>query len=524
MELLILLNLLLSTRPVKAMDLVIFHYHMLPGGVGTVVRRAVEALAAHPGPVRKIRLVTGRIAERDRTALQRFAEIDLVPEVDYDEGGNRGGRAWVREAEELSASLVRRFGEGAPVWWIHNFHLGRNLRFTRAILSLAQSADSPLMILQPHDFPEAGRYANLADLDRLIRLPLYPVTPRVRYALLNPRDFAILKKAGIPEENLFLLENPAPAVLERPPRKRRKRDLKQRLFGEANADLPVLLYPVRAIRRKNVLEAGLIARISETPARMLVTLPGVSRPERRYSALVESAFGSGLVPGEFAAGLARPGTSLETLAYSSDMVLSSSIQEGFGYFFIQAVQWGLPLLARRLDTTDGFTDVFKGYPASFYAEVLCPVDSRRRSRHLSLYRDKLTRLAKLFPAAALERLEGEIEGVFGGGPVDFSYLDAGAQLAILRDASTSQSMRWELRECNRELVSELKAMLAERPGPEAGRIEKRFGPAAYAARIHRLLSSFSRRGTRETGVNADSIGRRVREEFAKKEYLRLLYD
>jgi hypothetical protein len=505
------------------MNLVIFHYHMLPGGVGTVIRRGIEALNADPGPIEKIKLVTGRIAERDYEELARSVEIELIPEIDYEDRGNRGGRGWRQSADALSASLRERFGGDSAIWWIHNFHLGRNLRFTRAILGLAASPGGPFMILQPHDFPEAGRYVNLEGLDRLMGLPLYPVGPRVRYALLNLHDLRILETAGVPRRNLFLLENPAPAVAAEQPARRERLALKERLFNTSDAGLPALLYPVRAIRRKNVLEAGLIARMSEAPVRMLVTLPGVSKPERGYSRLVEAAFRSGLIPGEFAAGLVRPDTSLETLAQACDMVVSSSIQEGFGYFFVQAVQWGLPLLARRLDTTEGFADIFKNYPASFYAGVYCPVEDRQRRRLRFLYKEKLGRLAKLLPAAAQARLQSEIDGVFAGGSVDFSYLDPRAQLETLKAASESESMRRGLRECNRGLIASMNALLAARPRPAASRIEKRFGPAEYAARIHRLLSSFSRGGTRETHGSADSIERRIREEFARKEYVRLLF-
>lgn len=72
------------------------------------------------------------------------------------------------------------------------------------------------MILQPHDFPEAGRYRNLAALDRLVSLPLYPDGPRVRYALVNPRDLGLLRDAGIDATSLFLLENPVAPTMEEP--------------------------------------------------------------------------------------------------------------------------------------------------------------------------------------------------------------------------------------------------------------------------------------------------------------------
>ena len=53
--------------------------------------------------------------------------------------------------------LQERFGGDNAVWWVHNYHLGKNPLFTEALLRLAADPRGPRLVLQPHDFPEAGQ-------------------------------------------------------------------------------------------------------------------------------------------------------------------------------------------------------------------------------------------------------------------------------------------------------------------------------------------------------------------------------
>ena len=352
------------------MDLVIFHHHLLPGGVTSVITQAVEALRAHSRRVSRIRVVAGRVPEP--APLPEGAEIIRMPEIDYSSPGLFDRVFRETRARRLADALMEKFGGGGPVWWIHNYHLGKNPLFTEAILRVAEAPNAPRLILQPHDFPEAGRQANLRALEAVVRRPLYPLGPRVRYALINRRDLHLLKEAGVPASRLFLLENPVSSPREAPPRAEDARALRSRLLPDSDPGDPTLLYPVRSIRRKNVLEAGMLLRLVDSPLRLLVTLPGVSRPEMAYSGIVSEAFRSGLIRGEFGTGVQRPEVSIGQLAAACDMVVSTSVQEGFGYLFIHALQWGRPLLARQLDTVPDPGGLYDGYPASFYSGFSLP--------------------------------------------------------------------------------------------------------------------------------------------------------
>ncbi len=84
---------------------------------------------------------------------------------------------------------------------------------------------------------------------------------------------------------------------------------------------PLLLYPVRTVRRRNVLEAGL-----------LVSLPGLKRTEIVYSRLVEQCFHEGLIPGLWGIGedLAEAGLSFRDTVQASDLVVSTAVRDGCG--------------------------------------------------------------------------------------------------------------------------------------------------------------------------------------------------
>ena len=496
------------------MDLVIFHYHLLPGGVTSVIRQCVEALRAHSRRVSRIRLVAGRVPE-DMPRVAR-AEIDCLPEIDY---------ASVRPSTQgLADLLLARFGRNDAVWWIHNYHLGKNPLLTEVVLRLAGLPDGPRLVLQPHDFPEAGRYANLAALERVVTLPLYPSGPRVRYALINRRDLGLLKGAGMPESRLFLLENPVGPSADQTEWGDDRRAIRSLLFPDANPLHQTLLYPVRSIRRKNVLEAAMLLHLVDLPLRLIITLPGVSRPERAYSALVERAFHTGIIPGELGTGIRRSDLNVGQLAAACDMVVSSSVQEGFGYLFVQALQWGLPLLARRLETIPGPRRLYEGYPASFYAGFSCPLDAPERAALLTRYRDKLHRIRRFLPAEAVERLENELSEALAGDAVDFSYLDPQLQMRLLAAAAEQSDFRSALRTMNGGLAKSLHAFLAERPPARTREVEQSFGLSAYASRVDQILESFDGPSEGASAAPPADIQERMRAAFARAQYARLLFD
>jgi glycosyltransferase involved in cell wall biosynthesis len=503
-------------------NLTIFHYHLMPGGVTSVITQAVHSLRVLKDRVARIRVVAGRLP--DAGPVLPGVEIVRFPEIGYaqyrllDRVRGNGG------AKELADELLKRFSDGDAVWWVHNYHLGKNPLFTESLLRLAELRDGPRIILQPHDFPEAGRYGNLSALEKTTERPLYPLGPRIRYALINSRDLKVLREAGVPESRLFLLENPVGPPAEETVLGEGRRGMRSLLFPDADPSVQTLLYPVRSIRRKNVLEAGMLLRLSDAPLRLVVTLPGQSGQEKAYSALVEDAFQSGLIPGEFGAGIRRSDLRVERFASGCDMVVSSSVQEGFGYLYVQALQWGLPIVARSLETAPNTDGIYDGYPAYLYGSLRCPIEASERTGLLSRYRRKARRISRLLRSCAAPDVEEEIGRILAEDAMDYSYLDPPLQKRYLEAAAGSSDFRSALRRSNNELALRFDALLSARPAARIQAIEKRFGLSAYASRIAGLLDSFERPDPDPPSVDPTEVQNGVRTAFCRAEYMRLLYD
>ena len=515
------------------MHLYIFHYHLLPGGVTTVIRDGARALLAHADLIPELtRLVVVAAGEEDG-GLEAPVERRRLDAVGYDDAP-----ATAAGQRQLADLLRRRFGDG--VWWIHNHHLAKNTRFTGAVL-LAAAAGQP-MILQIHDFPENARPANLARLMREVPTSPYPAGANVRYAVLNRRDHGALVAAGCPADRVALLANPVRTAAPVPaPDAETARAARVRLEAAASAHEPVgsgnydprrplWLYPVRVRRRKNVLEAGLLARLAG--ANLIVTLPASSAAETPYSQEVERLFAESDIPGLCGVGerLGAHGLSFDDLLAAAHLIVSPSVEEGFGFQFVNALQWRRPLLARRLPVLDDLQALLAGYPAVVYDAVHCPLMPATRRALRAAYVPVVERATRLLSNTAGDRLRAEVDSILLADTVDFSYLGAAQQAALLRRCSDAGVAR-ELRQANAELLGAVQAV-AHRPPPDRReRIEAAFGEAAFARRGAALLAPLiaSRTGARDGTSVAGSAHaaidpRAVRRAFAKPAALRLLME
>ena len=515
------------------LHLYIFHYHLLPGGVTTVIRDGARALLTHADLVPELTRLVVVTAGAEDGGLGAPVERRRLDAVGYDDAP-----ATAAGQRQLAELLRRRFGDG--VWWIHNHHLAKNTRFTGAVL-LAAAAGQP-MILQIHDFPENARPANLARLLREVPASPYPTGRHVRYAVLNRRDHDALVAAGCPAECITLLGNPVrPAAPVPAPATGPARAARAGLQDAAAASepvgsgaydprRPVWLYPVRVRRRKNVLEAGLLARLAG--ANLIVTLPASSAAETPYSREVERLFAGGAIPGLYGVGerLDAHGLSFDDLLAAAHLIVSPSVEEGFGFQFVNALQWRRPLLARRLAVLDDLQELLDGYPAAVYEALHCPLAPATRRALRAAYAPVVERAARLLPDASGNRLRAELDAILAGDTVDFSYLGAAQQAALLRRCSDAGVAR-ELRQANAELLGAVQG-LAHRPPPDRRQpIEAAFGEAAFARRSAALLApliasgSGARRGAPAPGSAHAAIDpAAVRRAFAKPAALRLLME
>ncbi len=532
------------------MHLIVFHYHLLPGGVTDVIVDSIRAVCLHSDGIESVRIVTARPDNAQECAarlpdLGVGVKIDVIPELDYT-AGDEPVPVGVERATALERRLLADYPRDDALWWVHNYHLGKNPSFTRALCAIADSAASPRMLLHIHDFPECARYENLAYSNRIAGDSPYPASDTVRYAVINERDRRHLIAAGIPEGRVGLLLNPLPEAgappaasptsahtsapaapagpVDRDRLVARLADFAADTGQRFHPDGPLLLYPVRTIRRKNVLEIASIARLVPQ-ANLIVTLPGVSESERAYSDLVRYAYEDRRVHGIWGIGRRESEYALtyEEITAGADTIVSSSVQEGFGLLFVNALKWRKPLLARRLDVLEGIDSLFEDYPASFYDSFLVPTHApsiTSMTAYLRMrYAERLAELEAVIPRVARAKLEADLETVLAAESIDFSYLPAQLQLTVLGDLR-DRGFGAYVRAMNADVIARLESM----PGtaaPERNReLDELLGYRGFASRFTELAAGGTRAGGRRG--RHEGVQDALVEAFAGIEQLRLL--
>ena len=482
-------------------SIVIFHYHLQPGGVSTVISLSVRAIAESLPAIDRVELVTGRrddtgsfLAKLKKAVGPSGPEIvlNVHPSLDY------ATESHMDDPDRIADELFDKYS--GPIWWVHNYQLGKNPSFTEALLRIASTHTGQRLIFHIHDFPECARYQNLELLKKHTSLPVYPAASNVRYAVINGRDHDLLIRAGIPSGHVFLLTNPVDAApLDRSGAGETRSEITRafsRDFPRYDPDAPMVLSPVRTIRRKNILECALITESADRPANLVVTLPGVSDREKPYSDVVEGAFNRGLVTGLWGVGerLDDEGIGFERFVASADLILSASVQEGFGLFYIEALLWGMPLCARRIDILGGVADFLDRESVHLYHGLEVPLTGEERSGLLSRYDERIERLSDFIDRGIAESLRGDAFRLTSAELVDYSYLDVGLQLRVLERAVDSAEYRTEIRSSNPELYRRLEGLIEASGSVEPAPVDERFTFAGFGRVTRAIFDSFEKNG------------------------------
>jgi len=314
------------------MRIAIVHYHARRGGVTRVMQHAAGVLreAGHEPAI--------LLGEQPPDEISFPAPVEVVAGLGYDDG-NHFLEDPVTLGEQVRAAASRALGGSPDIWHIHNHSLGKNRSWPNWVSAMAQSGEK--LALQIHDFAEDGRPANYRHLGDGVH-HLYPFGPHVLYVLLNRRDYHFLRAAGFPESRLTVLPNAVQAS-----------DAPKAPLPEEKAR-PFLLYPTRAIRRKNIGEFLLWAAVDQRQHDFGITLAPESRGEvERYRRWKTFAHEQSL-PVEFEMGLSHD---FATLVQQSRALVTTSVAEGFGLAFLEPWMAGRPLIGRDLpDITAGFKE------------------------------------------------------------------------------------------------------------------------------------------------------------------------
>jgi glycosyltransferase involved in cell wall biosynthesis len=287
---------------------VFIHHHLRQGGVTRVIEEQIDAVRDD----HDVLVITG-----EPPPSKKKFPVEIIPSLSYDR--DRHERTGAGETATAVLNRVESvWGKGADLFHVHNPTLGKNRDFIGVLKELQRKGGR--LLLQIHDFAEDGRPQNYTGES-------YP--SNCHYAAINSRDYNILLRAGLHVKGLHLIPN---AVREL---------LVSREVDEHN----LILYPVRAIRRKNIGEALFLSLFISGKKRIAVTLEPTGELDvasyRSWMAFAERE----QLPVLFGVGMKQR---FEELLAESRCVLTTSIKEGFGLAFLESWMGSRPLVGRIL--------------------------------------------------------------------------------------------------------------------------------------------------------------------------------
>jgi len=425
------------------MHIAIVHYHLNRGGVTQVIANHLRALAAaapdRGEPVRITVLFGGRQDGWPQQLVSQLAGLDVqlcgVPGLDYDLGATARPE---KLAEDLKVALSNT---GIPrqqtVIHVHNHALGKNMSLPGALRILAE--DGYALLLQIHDFAEDFRPDNYQRLVTAITptdsdaLPshLYPQAGHIHYAVLNQRDFEVLLQSGTDRSQVHLLPNPISEFGPLPPWDEARTKLEDRFGVPRNRRL--LLCPVRGIRRKNVGEVLLWSAIVHPGDWVGLTLAPINPTERTSYDRWKGLAGQLQLPCVFGLGEAGGLSLTENLA-GADLILTTSVAEGFGMAFAETWLAGCPLVGRDLpEITADFARAgirFDGLCSRLSVPLSWVGEADFRGSFVACYRRVLSMYNRSEPAAS--QMHAALDALIVDGTVDFAGLSPRLQQRVIR--------------------------------------------------------------------------------------------
>ena len=391
------------------MKLVYLHYHLKPGGVTTVLRHQVQSLP--PG-------TTALVLSGEPPSTAFPAPVAVIQGMGYD-GTPGTGKPADAIAQSIAQAIRRHFDGGTKdtLLHIHNPTLAKNAKFLDIIRHL-QRMGYPLL-LQIHDFAEDGRpsaYFRHAD---------YPAD--CHYCVINRRDYDLLAASGLISEGLHYLPNCVPQIEE---------------LGQDDGARHFVLYPVRAIRRKNVGEALLLSLLLPADCPLYITLPPNSPADFPSYRFWQRLTQDRRLPVQFEMGGRN---NFHDLLRQARHVVSTSIAEGFGFAFLEPWVAGQNLEGRLLPTIcSDFSDAGIRLDR-LYTRVDIPLAWIGRKRLIARFQDCYRRSRRLFGlAAGMPSAQSFTAPLLETEHIDFGLLDEPLQAQVIQAVQSDPARRQRL--------------------------------------------------------------------------------
>ena len=375
------------------MKIAFMHYHLKPGGVTTCLKQQVHALKDDCA----LLVITG---EMPADGIQ--TDTVIIPELAY--SAVHPGAFHARDAASAIMDAIHtRFNGPCDVLHVHNPMLAKNRKLLQILKALQKKG--VCLLLQAHDFAEDGRPLSYYNEDYL---------QDCHYGVVNSRDYNILLKSGLKKDGLHLIFN----TLKLP-----------EIEADSGTQGAEVVYPVRAIRRKNIGEAMLLSLFFKSGDALVITLPPNSPADIESYEGWKAFAAEHRLNVEFERGLNQP---FEAIVRSARFILTTSITEGFGFAFLEPWLFNKWVWGRKLD------DICADFEAGgivldhMYGELNVPLDWIGSHDFFEKWNRTILRVCRWFD---FQIPKNRIQSVYGiltaRGTIDFGLLDEAFQQKVI---------------------------------------------------------------------------------------------
>jgi len=249
-------------------------------------------------------------------------------------------------------SQLQSVAQDADIVIIENPTVGIFPKATLAFKQFAEGNPDKRIIYRIHDLID-DRLHLLEAFQKICPSlnEIYPKSDNVAFLVLTSFDKERLAKKGL--ENVHVLPNSI-IISDFETNKEKANRLRKRFEekGLIHSDEKLLVYPVRIEKRKNIEEAILLTKIlndSGEKYRLVVTLPYLGEYMEQLKELAKKHN----VPCSFGEaskdiGFEKEDYNIADLYMISDLVISTSVREGFGFTFIEPWLVGALVIGRRI--------------------------------------------------------------------------------------------------------------------------------------------------------------------------------
>lgn len=411
------------------------------GGVTSVMRTNIKALLKLH---KNVDITVAGAYKRDVIKDHKRVKYIDIPELDIREGrcekyAKQDIYDYMRDGENIYERLDKEL-KGYAAVIIENPTIGVHPAATYAYYMFAKRNDEldrkTKVIFRIHDFAEdrRGNFIDLLKFTGYESLPywhqiIFPKRENLGFVVINSKDIEKIKGHGIIEESkFFYLPNSVDDdLIEKDARTSKKlRQLLIRKYRQKK-DIRFIYYPVRVVPRKNIEEAMFLTSLMDYYRSedycLLVSLEEHTAEGKRYAKMLKrfvKKHGLRVVIGLndcVTATRVKEKGKLKTFgigdAYNiCDRVITTSLLEGFGMFFIESWFVGKSIIGRDLPN---ITSDFKNHGINLehlYSSLF--VDKKDFKDFAQ--KEKLKLVLKLrdknFRAKVYEENKHQLEGMF----------------------------------------------------------------------------------------------------------------